>query len=144
LPIRSRRRRPGAGARGAADEFEFSHDKRATVSLAPAELPKESGRPDPFGLPIALGILAAAGQIETARLEAFEFAGELSLGGELRPVHGALAVGLALHRNATPREAWRPLVLPRQSADNIRKIGAAPSTRRPSPTPLFRGQDQQG
>ncbi len=46
--------------------LEFPHNKRITVNLAPADLPKESGR---FDLPIALGILAAAGQIDAARLE---------------------------------------------------------------------------
>ena len=75
--------------------LEFPHNKRVIVSLAPADLPKESGR---FDLPIALGILAAAGQLDAARLERFEFAGELSLAGELRPVHGALAMALALGR----------------------------------------------
>ena len=45
--------------------FNFPHNKRITVNLAPAELPKESGR---FDLPIALGILAAAGQLCAARL----------------------------------------------------------------------------
>jgi magnesium chelatase family protein len=44
--------------------LEFPHNKRVTVSLAPADLPKESGR---FDLPIALGILATAGQIDAAR-----------------------------------------------------------------------------
>ena len=78
--------------------LEFPHNKRVTVSLAPADLPKESGR---FDLPIALGILAAAGQIDAARLAGFEFAGELSLGGELRPVPGALAMGLAMQRSAS-------------------------------------------
>ena len=72
--------------------FAFPHNKRITVNLAPADLPKESGR---FDLPIALGILAAAGQFDAARLQAFEFAGELSLAGELRPVRGALALALA-------------------------------------------------
>jgi magnesium chelatase family protein len=92
--------------------LEFPHNKRVTVNLAPADLPKESGR---FDLPIALGILAAAGHIDAARLEAFEFAGELSLGGELRPVPGALAMALALHR--APGGSARTLVLPRPSAD---------------------------
>ncbi|MEO8527361.1 MAG: ATP-binding protein, partial [Caldimonas sp.] len=100
--------------------LEFPHNKRVTVSLAPADLPKESGR---FDLPIALGILAAAGHIDAARLEAFEFAGELSLGGELRPVHGALAVGLALHRTATSIERARTLVLPEASADETASVG---------------------
>ena len=89
--------------------LEFPHNKRITVNLAPADLPKESGR---FDLPIALGILAASGQIDGARLDAFEFAGELSLAGELRPVRGALALALALQR----RGAARALVLPAASA----------------------------
>ncbi|MEY2684092.1 MAG: hypothetical protein RJA09_1236 [Pseudomonadota bacterium] len=74
----------------------FPSNQRITVNLAPADLPKDSGR---FDLPIALGVLAAAGQIDAAALEAFEFAGELSLGGELRPVRGALAMGWAASRN---------------------------------------------
>ena len=89
--------------------LEFPHNKRITVNLAPADLPKESGR---FDLPIALGILAASGQIDAAKLAALEFAGELSLAGELRPVRGALAMALALKRRASPRA----LVLPAASA----------------------------
>ncbi|MDQ6638109.1 MAG: ATP-dependent protease, partial [Pseudomonadota bacterium] len=98
--------------------LEFPHNKRVTVSLAPADLPKESGR---FDLPIALGILAAAGQIDAARLEPFEFAGELSLGGQLRPVHGALAMALALQRK--PAATPRMLVLPQASADESALVG---------------------
>ena len=90
--------------------LEFPHNKRITVNLAPADLPKESGR---FDLPIALGILAASGQIDTARLGAYEFAGELSLAGDLRPVRGALAMALALRRGA---QSHRTLVLPAASA----------------------------
>src|SRR5437764_15095474 len=75
--------------------LEFPHNKRITVNLAPADLPKESGR---FDLPIAIGLLAASGQIDAAPLERHEFAGELSLAGDLRPVRGALAVALALRR----------------------------------------------
>jgi magnesium chelatase family protein len=70
---------------------------------------KESGR---FDLPIALGILAAGGQIDLARLAACEFAGELSLAGELRPVRGALALALALRQGGSAR----CLVLPTASA----------------------------
>lgn len=90
--------------------LEFPHNKRITVNLAPADLPKESGR---FDLPIALGILAASGQIDAQRLSRFEFAGELSLAGDLRPVRGALAMGLALRRDA---QTTRALVLPNESA----------------------------
>jgi len=100
--------------------LEFPHNKRVTVSLAPADLPKESGR---FDLPIALGILAAAGHVDAARLAAFEFAGELSLGGELRPVPGALAMGLAMQRSAAPHERERTLVLPLGSADETASVG---------------------
>ncbi|GAB1232652.1 YifB family Mg chelatase-like AAA ATPase [Ferrigenium sp. UT4] len=69
-------------------QFEFPA-RRITVNLAPADLPKESGR---FDLPIALGILAASGQIPANRLNEYEFAGELALTGELRPIRGALAM----------------------------------------------------
>src|SRR5574340_313260 len=69
-------------------QFEFPA-RRITVNLAPADLPKESGR---FDLPIALGILAATGQIPADRLNDYEFAGELALTGELRPIRGALAM----------------------------------------------------
>src|SRR5262245_10587318 len=89
--------------------LEFPHNKRITVNLAPADLPKESGR---FDLPIALGILAASGQLDPASLDAYEFAGELSLSGDLRPVRGALAMSLALHR----LDAQRAMVLPAESA----------------------------
>src|SRR5262245_46330862 len=89
--------------------FAFPTNKRITVSLAPADLPKESGR---FDLPIALGILAADGQLDAARLARHEFAGELSLAGELRPIRGALALALALRQQS----ADRALVLPATSA----------------------------
>lgn len=68
--------------------FEFPA-KKITVNLAPADLPKESGR---FDLPIAIGILAASGQIASDHLSQYEFAGELALSGLLRPVRGALAM----------------------------------------------------
>ena len=95
--------------------FAFPHNKRITVNLAPADLPKESGR---FDLPIALGILAAAGQIDPQRLNSFEFAGELSLAGELRPVRGALALALAVRAAA----GARCLVLPSESAQAAARV----------------------
>ena len=61
-------------------QFEFPA-RRVTVSLAPADLPKSSGR---FDLPIALGVLAATAQIPSTSLGEYEFAGELALDGELR------------------------------------------------------------
>ena len=69
-------------------QFEFPN-RHITVNLAPADLPKESGR---FDLPIALGILAASGQIPADKLNEYEFAGELALTGELRSIRGALAM----------------------------------------------------
>jgi magnesium chelatase family protein len=95
--------------------LDFPLNKRITVNLAPADLPKDSGR---FDLPIALGILAAAGQLDAARLEAFEFAGELSLGGQLRPVRGALAMALAA-------AGGRALVLPNASAQEAACVSEA-------------------
>ena len=89
--------------------LEFPSNKRITVNLAPADLPKDSGR---FDLPIALGILAASGQIDIHKLKDYEFAGELSLSGELRPVRGALATSLALHMQGVRKR----LVLPTASA----------------------------
>ncbi|MDO9314507.1 MAG: YifB family Mg chelatase-like AAA ATPase [Burkholderiaceae bacterium] len=89
--------------------LEFPHNKRITVNLAPADLPKESGR---FDLPIALGILAASGQIDAQRLAQAEYAGELSLAGDLRPVRGAIAMALALKR----ADSTGALVLPQSSA----------------------------
>ena len=98
--------------------LEFPHSKRITVNLAPADLPKDSGR---FDLPMALGILAASGQIDPAQLARYEFAGELSLSGALRPVRGALATTLAmqLHGDSTP------LVLPQDSAQEAALVPGA-------------------
>ena len=87
-------------------QFEFPA-RRITINLAPADLPKEGGR---FDLPIALGILAASGQIPKQKLNDYEFAGELALSGELRAVHGILPTALAA------REAGRSLVVSRQNA----------------------------
>lgn len=103
----------------------FPHNQRITVNLAPADLPKESGR---FDLPIALGILAASGQIDSAALAGYEFAGELSLAGDLRPVRGALAMALALRRqmHAEVASPQRALVLPTASAAEAARVEGVP------------------
>ena len=75
-------------------QFEFPQ-RRITVNLAPADLPKEGGR---FDLAIAVGILVASGQVSGKLLGGLEFCGELSLNGELRAVRGVLAVALAAGR----------------------------------------------
>lgn len=87
-------------------QFEFPA-RRITVNLAPADLPKESGR---YDLPIALGILAASGQIPAQGLDQYEVAGELALTGELRTIRGALAMAYKA------RESGRTFILPQESA----------------------------
>jgi magnesium chelatase family protein len=86
--------------------FEFPPG-RITVNLAPADLPKDGGR---FDLPIALGILAASGQIPHSALNMFEFAGELGLSGALRSIQGALPFALATC------DSNRTLILPFENA----------------------------
>lgn len=82
--------------------FDFPA-KRITINLAPADLPKEGGR---YDLAIALGILAASGQIPASALDQHEFIGELALSGALQPVRGTLSVALqstqAKHRLLIP------------------------------------------
>jgi magnesium chelatase family protein len=102
--VKEARDRVRAAIQNARYEFPA---RRITVNLAPADLPKESGR---FDLPIALAILAASGQVPADKFKHAEFAGELALTGELRPVRGALAMALAT------RAASRQLVLPAASA----------------------------
>ena len=91
--------------------FEFPQ-RRITVNLAPADLPKESGR---FDLPIALGILIASEQLKAPTLDQHEFAGELALSGELRAVRGTLAMCAAMQGDAANATA-RAFVLPAESA----------------------------
>ncbi len=87
--------------------YEFPA-KRITINLAPADLPKEGGR---FDLPIAIGILAASEQIPTQDLGNYEFAGELALSGELRPVIGEIPMAIAC------TEQGRGLIIPEQNAE---------------------------
>ena len=96
--------------------FDFPA-RRITVNLAPADLPKESGR---YDLPIALGILAASGQIPTEPLSRYEIAGELALTGELRPIRGALAMTASItaanKKQKQPTDKGRAFILPQNSA----------------------------
>ncbi len=87
-------------------QFEFPQ-RRITVNLAPADLPKEGGR---YDLAIALGLLAASGQLPVAALGEVEVLGELALTGELKPVDGVLPAALAAAREG------RPLVVPAANA----------------------------
>ncbi|MBS0488065.1 MAG: YifB family Mg chelatase-like AAA ATPase [Proteobacteria bacterium] len=80
--------------------------RRVTVSLAPADLPKDGGR---FDLPIALGILAAQGILPKENLGKYEFLGELALSGELRAVTGVLPAALKAAKSG------RALIVPREN-----------------------------
>ncbi len=88
------------------NHFDFPL-RRITVNLAPADLPKQSGR---YDLPIAIGILAASGQIPTSHLQQLEFIGELALTGKLRSVHGSLPMA------SSTKLAGRALILPYTNA----------------------------
>lgn len=92
LEVRESRERVRAALQNCGFDFPV---RRITVNLAPADLPKESGR---FDLPIALGILAASGQNPADALLHREFAGELSLTGALRPMRGAFAMACGVAR----------------------------------------------
>jgi len=85
--------------------------RRITVNLAPADVKKEGAA---FDLPIALGIIAAGGEIKPLALQDYIILGELSLDGSLRPVHGVIAVALDC-RKRTDR-ALKGLILPQANA----------------------------
>ncbi len=99
--------------------------RRITINLAPADLPKEGGR---FDLPIALGILAASGQLPREVLTQYEFTGELALSGELRPVDGVLPMVLGAF------QANRQLIVP---AANAREAALVPKAQVLSATHLL-------
>lgn len=95
--------------------FEFP-DRKITVNLAPADLPKEGGR---FDLPIALGIIVASGQLPPTALDGYEFYGELALSGEIRPIVGEIPLAMACL--ASQRQA----VLPMGNACQAQQVPAA-------------------
>ncbi len=93
--------------------------RRITINLAPADLPKHGGR---YDLPIAIGLLAASGQVPSDRLAQTEWVGELGLDGELRPVAGILSVAMAVS------ESGRTLIVPSEQlagVPNLRVLGAS-------------------
>lgn len=108
--------------------FEFPN-RRITLNLAPADLPKEGGR---FDLAIALGVLAASGQIPAEALLSLECLGELALSGALRPVQGVLPAALAaraaghilLVPSANAEEASLASGLPILAMDHLREVVA--------------------
>ena len=107
--------------------FEFPA-KHITINLAPAELPKDGAR---YDLAIALGILAASGQIPPDATAAHEYHGELALSGQLRPVSGIL------HRKTTPKPRWSPRTTPTARAASPKSppscTASATGPRRPPP-----------
>lgn len=106
--VRESKERVRAALKNAGFEFPL---RRITVNLAPADIRKEGPSLD---LPIAVGILAATGQISAGEyLDASAFVGELSLDGELRPVSGSLSIADHLAGEA----AIRRLFLPQPNAD---------------------------
>ena len=101
-------------------QFEWP-TRRITVNLAPADIPKESGR---FDLPIALAILSASGQIPLEAVSQYICAGELSLSGELRPIRGALAM-VAGAVSAQAATTQLPFILPEISANEASRVASA-------------------
>jgi magnesium chelatase family protein len=109
--VRESRDRVKAAVQNCGYEFP---NRRITVNLAPADLPKEGGR---FDLAIALAILAASEQVPAAPLERLEVLGELSLAGELRPVRGVLPTALRT------MAAEHALLIPAANADEALLAG---------------------
>ena len=95
--------------------FQFPN-RRLTINLAPADLPKDGARLD---LPIAIGILAASGQLEPEVLSGFEFIGELALNGELRQVSGSLAVARAMKAESL---VAKPTTADEQAPHQLRQL----------------------
>jgi magnesium chelatase family protein len=106
--VRESRERVRAAIAEDGYEFPAGH---VTVSLAPADLPKEGGR---YDLAVALGVLIASEKIAPSGLDAIEFYGELSLSGDLRPVRGLLAAAVHAARDG------RRLVVPAANAEEAR------------------------
>ncbi|MGQ0679044.1 MAG: YifB family Mg chelatase-like AAA ATPase [Actinomycetota bacterium] len=96
--------------------------RQITASLAPGDLRKDGAL---FDLPLAVGVLAAFGEIKAPQLPNYLLVGELALDGQLRPIRGALAAALAAQQ-----AGWEGIVLPKQNAaeaalvSGIRVFGA--------------------
>ena len=108
---------------------------RVVINLAPAELPKQAAS---FDLPIALGLLAASGQLDSDWFESYAVAGELALDGNTRPIKGALSMALSAANNGA-----RGIVVPSANAaeaavvENIEVIAVDSLTQA---TAFFSGQ----
>lgn len=93
--------------------FDFPQ-RRITINLAPADLPKEGGR---YDLAIALGILQASGQLKSDWLEQFEVIGELALSGAVRSVTGVLPAAVAC------AQVGRKLIVPAANVEEALMTG---------------------
>ncbi len=115
--------------RGAIQNSGFTFpNKRITVNLAPADLPKEGSR---FDLAIALGILVATGQMPETLLHDHEFVGELALSGEIRQVRGVLPTAIAC------AQAQRTLILPQANAEEAALIPSLTAYQTPHLLAIF-------
>jgi magnesium chelatase family protein len=110
--VREARERVRAAILNSGFEFPL---QRLTANLAPAHVRKAGPS---FDLALAVALLAASGQLPAERVESCAICGELSLGGEIRPVHGALAVAVGA------REAgYRRLIVPAENAAEAALVG---------------------
>ncbi len=88
--------------------FRFTHQKRITINLAPADIKKEGSA---YDLPIAVGILSALGELPPTLLNDFLILGELALDGTIRPVHGALSIAVQAGKSGI-----KGILLPKENA----------------------------
>ncbi len=82
--------------------------KQVVINMAPADIRKEGSA---YDLPLAVGIMAASGQIKSDAIEQYVIMGELSLDGGMKPIKGALPIALK-----AKEEGYKGLIVPRQNA----------------------------
>lgn len=89
--------------------------KKITINMAPADIRKEGSA---YDLPIAIGILAASGQVSTERLERYIIMGELSLDGTLNPIKGALPIAIKAQQ-----DGFKGVIVPKENAQEAAVVG---------------------
>ena len=104
--VKESRERVTAAIKNSGFEYPL---KKITVNLAPADIKKEGSS---FDLPIAIGLIAAIGNIDESTLKDTVFLGELSLDGQLRPVKGALPISVEAKKKGIKR-----IILPVESSE---------------------------
>lgn len=103
-----RESRERVAAAGKNSGYDFKHQRRITINLAPADIKKEGSS---YDLPIAIGIMAAQGDIDQSVLEDYYILGELALDGSLRAVHGSLSIAIKARE-----EGMKGIILPEENA----------------------------